>query len=956
MEMPDVPEARRRNTPESLPIDPREDTIDVLAAIPRGPAASSELDTTGAGRSRSRTPVVQRGVQTREPGSTIAQYVIEEVLGSGGMGVVYAATDTQLGRKVAIKVLRSDTPRDVTLASRLLREAQSMAKLSHPNVVTVYEIGTSERDIFICMEFVRGTTLKDWLTTPRTPLEILKIFIEAGRGLQAAHRAHIIHRDFKPDNVLIDEEGRVRVTDFGLARSIEEKDTRAPSENRPTPRPRRITRTGELMGTPAYMAPEQHRRIEIDERSDQFSFAVALFESLAGYHPFAVGNNVTELLNRMMRGDLVDPPRDARKLPRALRSVLIRAMSPAPEDRFPSMTELLAELERERDRGAEAARRRRVIAAGAALLVAGAVGGTLLVMSRNDPDPAASCAARRDELAPIWNPARQEAIRRAFAARGIALPDGAADGVIKSIDRYARGWADMAVSSCEATHVRHEQSEEMLELRSACLADRKRVLTAVVDAVSRADSDLVRNSDRALRALVDLAECGNARVLAANMPEPTDPDSRRKLDEIRTLLSRAHVLIFAYQLDEARPLIDRAEDVARTLDYPPIFGEVYLARGRLAAEVPDPSQARAHLMRASASAEAGHNDLVRARVLVELVWVVGFVMRDSRQGELLVELAQATIERAGGDRAVEAELLRNAGQVAMAAGRFDEALERQKRSLAIREAHLGESSAEVAEVLIDAAGTLRELGKYEEAIAYVERALTIERKRQELGTIYANGLNELASIYVTKGWLIDAKRALDQSLETNLAILGEVHPLLGVTYGNLGTVAMLESDYQAAVDYLSKALSIEERSYGKQHLEVTSTLMNLGAAYQGLGKLDEANASFARALEARRAQLGELDPLVAESLVALGEVALAHDRVSDAVGHLERAVIAVDGSTARPEQRAEAHFALARALTRAKRDRPRVRALAGQAEGEYRAGQLPGEADAVKDWAAKNAR
>ena len=950
---------RRRSPPESLPIDPREDTIDLMAAPPRGAVSGGSLgeDTE---RPRGRRPVVQRGFQAREPGSRIEQYVIEEVLGSGGMGVVYAATDTQLGRQVAIKVLRSDSPRDITLASRLLREAQSMAKLSHPNVVTVYEIGTSEREIYIVMEFVRGSTLKRWLTSTRSPLEILKTFIEAGRGLQAAHRAHIIHRDFKPDNVLIDQEGRVRVTDFGLARSTEEKEASTdatPTPQRTTPsRTHRITRTGELMGTPAYMAPEQHRRLEIDERCDQFSFAVALFESLTTYHPFAVGNNVTELLNRTVRGELVEPPRDSRKLPRSLRAVLVRAMSAAPEDRYPSMTELLADLERERDRGAETARKRRVIAAGAAMLVAGAVGGTLFVMSRSGSDPAASCAARRDELAPIWNADRQHQIRRAFAAQGIARADSAAEGVVRSIDRYARSWSDMAVNSCEATHVRHEQSERMLELRSACLADRKRVLSVVVDALSRADGDLARNSDRAVRALVDLGECGNARVLAANMPEPTDATSRRKLDEIRTLLSQAHVQIFAYHFDVARPFIDRAETGARSLDYPPILGEVYLARGRLAAEVPDLQQARAHLMRASASAEAGHNDLLRARALVELVWVVGFLQRDYPQGELLVELARASLERAGGDRAVEAELLRNAGQAAFAAGKFDEALERQRASLAIRESHLGESSAEVAEVLVDAASTLRELGKYEEGIAYVERALEIEKRRQEVGTIYANGLNELASIYVNKGWMLDAKRALQQSLDTNLSVLGEQHPLVGVTYSNLGTVAMLESDFPAAIELLTRGLAIEERAYGPKHLEVTSTLMNLGAAYQGAGMLDEARERFARAAEVRRDQLGELDPQVAEALVALGDVALAQKKPQEALSYLERAAIAVDGSKARPEQRAEAHFTLARALRQAGRDRERVHALAVQAQGEYRAGELPGEADAVHDWLAKNGR
>ena len=538
-------------------------------------------------------PVVRRGQShTRKPGSTIGLYVVDKVLGAGGMGVVYEAHDPHLERQVAIKVLAAAASKSKKLGTRLLREAQSMAKLSHPNVVTVYEIGTSEGEIFISMELVRGSTLKHWLQKPRPQADILRVMIDAGRGLLAAHKAQIIHRDFKPDNVLIDEEGRARVSDFGLARATEDRDisTDTPvTPMRQTGERIDLTRTGELMGTPAYMAPEQHQRVVVDARCDQFSFAVACFEALTGYHPFSGPNdNLALLTARVGQGDLIPAPPHGRKLSRGLRTVLMRAMASEREKRYPSMAELLADLDREREREARSGSRRRLLAAGTAVVLAGATATTLIVLRRGKEDAAALCAARRDELTTVWNPEVQVKIRHAFETSG-APNAGAAEGVIRSVDHYAQAWTDMAVSSCEATHIRQEQSEALLELRSACLAERKRLLTAFINAAATADANLVKHSDKAVRALLDLGECGNARGLATSMPEPTDPTSRQKLAETRDLLSRANVHIFAWQREQARPLVAAAAAAAAGIDYPPLKGELYLTQGRLVSMEPDAS-------------------------------------------------------------------------------------------------------------------------------------------------------------------------------------------------------------------------------------------------------------------------------------------------------------------------------------------------------------------------------
>jgi hypothetical protein len=313
----------------------------------------------------------------------LGRYAIEELLGEGGMGRVYRARDTQLGRPVALKLVRGGDPEHSgQLATRLMREAQAMARLSHPNVVNVYDAGTLEGQLFVAMELVPGATLAVWVREPRPWREILARFIEAGRGLAAAHEAGIVHRDFKPANVFLGSDGRVRVGDFGLARLHEELE----STSRPAPAARDIaatsqaetnlTQTGVAIGTPAYMAPEQFRGATADARTDQFSFCVALYRALYGVHAFAAAG-LADLAGAVTAGKVQPPPAGTAVPPRLFR-VLRRGLSVAPDDRYASMAVLLMELERVPRRTWS---RRTQIAAGAGvgLVIAAAVaaGGAL---------------------------------------------------------------------------------------------------------------------------------------------------------------------------------------------------------------------------------------------------------------------------------------------------------------------------------------------------------------------------------------------------------------------------------------------------------------------------------------------------------------------------------------------------------------------------------------------------
>jgi tetratricopeptide (TPR) repeat protein len=309
--------------------------------------------------------------------SPLGRYVVRERLGMGGMGVIYEAHDPELSRKIAIKLIRPGASGNVSASegrARLMREAQAMAQLSHPNVIAVHDLGTFGDQVFVAMEHVEGETLTQWLAEQDRPWrQIVAMFVQAGRGLAAAHLAGILHRDFKPDNVLVGADGRARVLDFGLARGAQPNSAVESPEGPPARRGNTatfdlrgaaLTEPGRFMGTPAYMAPEQFMGRPATVGSDQFSFCVALYQGLYRELPFE-GESIKALVDNMKRGEVRRAP-EANRVPASLRRILIRGLSVEPADRFPSMDNLLKALERFQI----APRRRSLLVAILAVLVA----------------------------------------------------------------------------------------------------------------------------------------------------------------------------------------------------------------------------------------------------------------------------------------------------------------------------------------------------------------------------------------------------------------------------------------------------------------------------------------------------------------------------------------------------------------------------------------------------------
>jgi eukaryotic-like serine/threonine-protein kinase len=476
-------------------------------------------------------------------GTRVDRYVVHHELGRGGMGVVLSAHDPQLDRTVALKIVRPGS-RDASARARLLREARAMARLSHPNVVAIHDVGELDDGVFLAMEYVRGTTLRRVLATDRPFGRTMDLFLQAGRGLAAAHAAGIIHRDFKPDNVLVGTDHRVRVTDFGLARGTSSADVGPEAVEAPPADavpPSNLTGTGAVMGTPAYMAPEQCLGRAATPATDQFAFCVTLFEALAGVRPFA-GATFDALAAAKIGGDRRPWPEGSR-VPAAVREAVNRGLSALPEDRHESMDVLLAQLERASGTSRARGHWSRI----AIPVVVGAIGiGALAIVATRRagearapaaPTAAAACVVGTSALTSIWNDAKKTEVRARLAENASAPV--AVDEAIATIDGQARAWAEMHDASCATTRD-GTQSEAVFRLRAACLRRRWNELVETIDVLAAGKLD----PDDAFRGdpLGSVRACADVRTLGAGDPLPDDPAERAEIEDLYARVARIRAM------------------------------------------------------------------------------------------------------------------------------------------------------------------------------------------------------------------------------------------------------------------------------------------------------------------------------------------------------------------------------------------------------------------------------
>ncbi|MDX2088858.1 MAG: serine/threonine-protein kinase [Kofleriaceae bacterium] len=859
-------------------------------------------------------PPASAAIEPLMEGARIGRYLVLERLGAGGMGVVFRAFDPELHREIALKLVHVDPALG---RARLLREAQAMAKLAHPNVVPVYDAGTVQtargEQVYIAMEYVEGMTGAAWARrAARTPREILAVFLDAGRGLEAAHAKGLVHRDFKPENMIVATDGRTRVLDFGLARrapgSLVPVSARGASEL-----DTELTYAGTVMGTPRYMSPEQHLGRDTDARTDQFSFAVALAELLYGEPPFP-GTTYDEVKAAVLAGRMREPSAST-KVPAFIRRALVRAMAVEPDARFPSITELLTELARDPDR----LKKRALLGGGIVAIVGGAVTATLAMQ----PGAEEPCLEAGDRLAGLWDDPARKAVRDGFLASGRPYADDAHRKVVASLDAYASAWTSARIEACRATHVRHEQSEALLDLRMRCLDRRAAELGALARVFALGtDPEVVDRAVIAASRLAPLEGCADVEALQAVVAPPTDPVVGPRVEQLRGELARAEALERAGRYRAALVLAQELANEASGLGYPPFLAETLHRRGRLEMATGDATRARATLDEALLAAATARDDRLAAATWPALLVAIGTGYGRPEEALGLRIPAEAALRRSGNGAGTEAELRTALGTVFFAAGKFDDAQRQHEEALAIRERTLGPSHEAVAESLTELAVVLKARGMLDAARDRIERALAIlERALGPEHPELAKSLTHLGVIHRLRGDHAEAERHQARALAILERALGPEHPDVAEALNNLGVVRREQGRYAESRAAHVRALAIRERAYGPEHPLVAMSENNLGITARGEGKFAEALRHHQRALEIRERTLGAEHPKVALTLNHLGDSLL---RAGDAGEALQRhaQALAIQARSLRADHPERVHSLRGQAAALLALDRP----------------------------------
>jgi serine/threonine protein kinase/tetratricopeptide (TPR) repeat protein len=815
-------------------------------------------------------------------GTSIGRFLALDPLGEGGMGVVYAAYDPELNRKVAIKLLHPRVGDLAASRARLLREAQAMARLTHPNVVAVYDVGTFRDDVFVAMELVDGRTLWAWLKEkPRSWREVLGVFRQAGLGLAAAHAAGLVHRDFKPANVLVRKDEVVKVSDFGLAlsHSLARADIREPTDAAsaaPTPGPSSsgagTPQSSPGVGTPGYMAPEQIRGEAIDARADQYSFCVALYEALFGERPFE-GKTLATAMSATGSAELgvagLEVAGKANVPGWVVRPVL-RGLSPNPSERFDSLDALLESL------GAEPRskwRQASAVAAVVAVLVAGG-SGYRAVQKHNQ-----ICKGAEAKLAGIWDPPRTAMIEQAFAATGKPFARAAFVGIKSWLDTQTRSWVAMHTQACEATRLRGEQSEALLDLRMDCLRRRLDEVKALTDVFARADAQIVEKAVEAAQGVTPLQGCADVASLTAPVKPPADAAARTAVEAQRTALAQVQALRDTGKYLEALELAKRVAPEAQKLGYRPLEAEALFALGTLQSKTRDERTAEQSLEQAGWAAESGRDDELRAKIWMELLHVVGYQQAHLDQAHQLARWASATVERLDNPLPLKASLEFQLGSLALREGKYADAADHLKQSLEIRRKVLGPDHRDVANTLTALANVARERGAYEESLNYSRQSLAIlERTLGPDHPLVADALTQFGNALKRAGKPNEALEAHQRALAIQEKAIGPDSPTVAAMLSNVGTDLRALNRNAEAMQLHKRALAIEEKTLPPDHIELARTLGNIANLARELEGSKAAIDYGRRALAIFERALGPDHPEVALALSNLGsELASAGD-------------------------------------------------------------------------------
>ena len=764
---------------------------------------------------------------------------------------MWAARDRALDRRVAFKVLH-DAYLGAADQQRLAAEARAMAKLSHPNVVGVYDVGEREGRTYMTMELVAGVPLSRWLERARGWREVVAVFRDAGEGIAAAHEAGVIHRDIKPSNILVGDDGRIRVADFGIAHANEGQGS------------------GDLAGSPAYMSPERLRGEPADARGDQFGFCASLYEALHGRRAYD-GPTTESLRTTMEEG----PPAPIRDAPRWLHEVVARGLAPDPEARFPSMRALLDALRGPR-------RRRGLIAAAATSLALGTGAVLAIALGGSAPEP---CESSR-LLAGVWDRAVEERLAARFTASGVSFATATWAETARVLDGHARQWVAMHEASCRATHVERTQSVDLLERRALCLDRRRAALLQTVSLLGDADADVVEKAPSIARGLPAIAECADPAYLVGLGGPGGDASARGALPA-------AQLSLFTGEFAEGRARTERVIVAARASGDRELLAEALLLRGQLEQALRDNAASADTL--AQVIELAGEIGAPRIRLDAWLASSISLqALGRLPEAAALLDLVDAALKAAPDPRR-EGQSASARGTLLARQSQYDRAVPEFERALARYTEVYGPRSPALAGQLKNLAQALRRLDRHPEAERRLREAQALV---EPLGPDHPETLfvrRALAVQLDTMGRAEDAVVEFRAILKARRARFGDEHlgvasshDDLGISLGKLGrheeslaehraglairehhaagTRELLDSrahvaetlvslrQYGEAEPLIRAVLADRQRMFGREHIDVAVGHRQLATTLVELGRFDEAVAE----LQAARAILTEL--------------------------------------------------------------------------------------------------
>jgi tetratricopeptide (TPR) repeat protein len=861
-----------------------QELVAVLAKIEPPRSAPGPIDTTSLGAAS--TLGIARESAGWTPGGQLGRYVLLSRLGAGGMGVIYSAYDPELDRRVALKVLRH-----ARAGEELRDEARAIARLAHPNVVAVHDVGRADGEVFVAMEHVEGVTVRDWLQTPRTKAHILDVFVQAGRGLAAAHHVGLVHRDVKPSNIIVGTDGRARVLDFGLARAEQADDAG-------------------ISGTPGYMAPEQQAGERIDVRADQFAFCVALWESLGGKRP--VADEKTSL------GEVTD------RVTRALR----RGLASRPEDRFATMDDLLRELAPPQRRG-----RRWVVAT---ILALAALGATLVV-SWSHARSAPSCARVGDPLGAVWGEPQRAAMRASFGATKLDYASAVAGATIAELDGWAARWQHSAEASCRATVIDRTQPAEVHALRQGCLDQLVERMRSVVALATSADPKLVSRADVFATSLPSPERCDDIAALAALPPPPPAERDRAEVAAVRAAIADAEAALLAGRASTMRSEIAALQQRAEAVAYLPLRARSQLLVARLEISSAHYAEGIAALHKAARAATAARDLEQLADIWIELDQALGNDQRSVDEAEIFDGYAEALIAQLP-DRAplaLQLEFARcnrnpEAKGAAAVAKHCEAAIEQAE--------HATPPRANVANAARTRLGHFQRLqGQSAQALATlhaaVDEAVRVHGAQHPDTAVarYSLGIAELAEEKTD-----DAIVQLRRSLEIRRAAFPGGSIQVAESLQGLGDALSTQGNDKEAIVHLEEALTILDGIHEGDSAQAANVQILLGLSLEEVHRDEDAVPHYLHAADIADRTLQHREALAAMGLRLAANVEAKHKHAQTGVEHIERALRLLERGKAPPREIGLAQYRLSQFLLGvAPPDVARARAMAEAARASF---------------------